>query len=284
MNLSNLHSCRHGFTLIELSIVLVIIGLIVGGVLVGQDLIHAAEVRAQIGQIEKFNTAVRTFQIKYNCIPGDCTATDAQQIGLVARLTGGGLGAAGNGDGNGIIEADSVVAAGDMLCGETVTIWNDLSTVNLISGSYAGAWDNANGWCPSTTAAVAAFLPAAKLGGGTYVNSIMAYGDPSQGKNYFKLSSIYSAFQQNYGDAAEGYALKPVDAYAIDIKIDDGAPLTGNVVAVNVTSSIIPQPMPLLAIPAAVANGVCVQTDGTYNLSASTGGTSVACSLRFGFQ
>lgn len=44
---------QSGFTLIELSIVLVIIGLIVGGVLVGRDLIKAAEVRAQVSQIEK---------------------------------------------------------------------------------------------------------------------------------------------------------------------------------------------------------------------------------------
>ncbi len=44
---------------------LVIIGLIIGGVLVGQDLIRAAEVRAQISQIEKYNTGVETFYGKY---------------------------------------------------------------------------------------------------------------------------------------------------------------------------------------------------------------------------
>ena len=54
-----------GFTLIELSIVLVIIGLIIGGVLVGRDLIAAAQVRAQISQIEKYQTAVNTFRGKY---------------------------------------------------------------------------------------------------------------------------------------------------------------------------------------------------------------------------
>ena len=48
---------KRGFTLIELSIVLVIIGLIVGGILVGQDLINAAAIRAQIAQVEKYQTA-----------------------------------------------------------------------------------------------------------------------------------------------------------------------------------------------------------------------------------
>src|SRR3982751_930235 len=74
-----------GFTLIELSIVLVIIGLIVGGVLVGQDLIRAAEVRATISQIEKYNTAVNTFRGKYNALPGDLNASTATAFGFLAR-------------------------------------------------------------------------------------------------------------------------------------------------------------------------------------------------------
>src|SRR3984885_3925644 len=73
------------FTLIELSIVLVIIGLIVGGVLVGQDLIKAAEIRATVSQIEKYNTAANTFQTKYNALPGDVPAAQAASFGMVAR-------------------------------------------------------------------------------------------------------------------------------------------------------------------------------------------------------
>ena len=46
-----------GFTLIEMAIVLVVIGLVVGGGVVGRDLIKAAAMRAQITQIEKYNTA-----------------------------------------------------------------------------------------------------------------------------------------------------------------------------------------------------------------------------------
>src|SRR5262249_3826116 len=66
-----------GFTLIELSIVLVIIGLIVGGVLVGQDMILSAQIRNAIKQVEQFNTATEAFKSKYNCLPGNCAnATD----------------------------------------------------------------------------------------------------------------------------------------------------------------------------------------------------------------
>ncbi|MCA9200375.1 MAG: prepilin-type N-terminal cleavage/methylation domain-containing protein [Planctomycetales bacterium] len=60
-----------GFTLIELSIVLVIIGLITGGVLVGRDLIEAAKVRNDISTIERMNAAALTFRLKYNYLPGD---------------------------------------------------------------------------------------------------------------------------------------------------------------------------------------------------------------------
>jgi prepilin-type N-terminal cleavage/methylation domain-containing protein len=73
-----------GFTLIELSIVLVIIGLIAGGILVGRDLIHTAEVYKQIKQMQEYQVALNTFVLKYKCMPGDCTkattffgATDA---------------------------------------------------------------------------------------------------------------------------------------------------------------------------------------------------------------
>jgi prepilin-type N-terminal cleavage/methylation domain-containing protein len=93
-----------GFTLIELSIVLVIIGLIVGGVLVGQDLIRAAEVRATISQIEKYNTAANTFLGKYGYLPGDIKDPDASNFGFISRhmqCQDGGLG-----DGNGVIEGD----------------------------------------------------------------------------------------------------------------------------------------------------------------------------------
>lgn len=61
-----------GFSLVELSIVLVILGLLTGGILGGQELIHAAEVRATMNTSSTYQTAYHAFRLKYNCIPGDC--------------------------------------------------------------------------------------------------------------------------------------------------------------------------------------------------------------------
>lgn len=97
---------QRGFTLIELSIVLVIIGLIVGGVLVGQDLIRAAAVRGQISQIEKYKTAANTFLGKYGYLPGDIKDPDASNFGFPPRGQ-----YAGEGDGNGIVEGVSANAS-----------------------------------------------------------------------------------------------------------------------------------------------------------------------------
>jgi prepilin-type N-terminal cleavage/methylation domain-containing protein len=77
------NSDNSGFTLIEMAIVIVIIGLLIGGVLVGRDMISAAEVRAQVLQIEKYNTAANVFREKYACLPGDCK--NATNFGFKAR-------------------------------------------------------------------------------------------------------------------------------------------------------------------------------------------------------
>ena len=82
-----------GFTLVELSIVLVIIGLIVGGVLVGQDLINAARIRAMVSQFEKIDAGGSTFQAKYGSRPGDISQSKVDAFGLSED--------GGNGDGCG---------------------------------------------------------------------------------------------------------------------------------------------------------------------------------------
>jgi prepilin-type N-terminal cleavage/methylation domain-containing protein len=90
---------NEGFTLVELSIVLVIIGLIVGGIFVGRDLIDAANLRSQIKQATDIDTQINTFRLKFNCLPGDCiNATDF--LGTTDQNGRAVL----NGDGNGQIQ------------------------------------------------------------------------------------------------------------------------------------------------------------------------------------
>jgi len=60
-----------GFSLLELSIVLVIIGLIAGGIVAGSSMIRAAELRAVLTELTQYQTATNTFRDKYLGLPGD---------------------------------------------------------------------------------------------------------------------------------------------------------------------------------------------------------------------
>ncbi len=65
---------KNGFTLIELSIVLVIIGLIVGGIVVGKEMIHNSQIKALIKQSSRFANSLNAFKLKYNALPGEFPA------------------------------------------------------------------------------------------------------------------------------------------------------------------------------------------------------------------
>src|ERR1700675_1827337 len=109
-----------GFTLIEIAIVLVIIGLLLGGVLKGQELITGARVRNLISQQDGIKAAFFGFQDRYRALPGDYAAASTNINGVSI-----------NGDGNGQIQAAN--AAGTV---EAILAWNHLSAAGFINGSY----------------------------------------------------------------------------------------------------------------------------------------------------
>lgn len=206
-----------GFTLIELSIVLVIIGLIVGGILVGKELVQAATLRAVMSEVERFNAAINTFRSKYNCVPGDCadastffpTALDGNGDGLVGPFPYGNV-------------------------SEEPQVWYQLALAGLISGSYTGtattgcAFNFARHMIPGVN------VPASKFGNSTGY-TLAAFTNYTDGNDW--SPSVWTTINQNlfmFGAATtncETYApaLSPADAYSIDSKMDDGQPGTGRV-------------------------------------------------------
>ena len=223
---------QQGFTLIELSIVLVIIGLIIGGVLVGQEMIAAAQGRAQISQIEKYNTAVNTFQTKYGGIPGDLNITLAAQFGFVTL----GCAAVGARDGNGLIDG---LPGGHPLIqavGETGLFWQDLSTAGFLdttipnNGAAQVLGGGASPVLSSTT--IGQYLPSAKIGGGNFL-----YVYEVNGMNWYGLSTVTSI--NSSGQLFSNTQISVTQAYNLDKKIDDGMPTTGIVQAVYINGGYL---------------------------------------------
>jgi len=220
-----------------MSIVLVIIGLIIGGVLVGQDLISVAKVRSQISQIEKYQTAVNTFKLKYGYLPGDMPGgnsvtghvdpnSPAGQFGFnyhgVWASGCGGYGAGICGDGNDVIENN---AGSIKQSGEAHLFWLDLAQAGLISEKIT-----------NSRSPISSFLPTAKLGDDKYIRvcsggvSMDPYNSSTgnDSVNYYFLDGLTPYYDTFYGK----HSIKVSDANSIDTKIDDGLPQSGNVMAV----------------------------------------------------
>ena len=115
---------RHatGFTLIEIAIVLVIIGLLLGGVLKGQELITGARVRNLISQQDGIKAAFFGFQDRFRALPGDY-ASASTNINNVGQ----------NGNGNGRIENNATAPA---FTHEELLAWNHLTAAGFLNGSF----------------------------------------------------------------------------------------------------------------------------------------------------
>lgn len=210
---------RHaGFTLVELSIVLIIIGLITGGILLGRDLILSAGIRAQIAQIEKLDVAVNNFRQKYNCLPGDC--------GHAVELGWGTF----NGDDDGLIIGHSAPMYGL----EPSHFWWELALAKMIEdgseeyGGYPGVNSPANK-LPGTGVRTTSFYTG--LTSGFWIASHTALANLNFPAGNYWLITTY-AFNLSGGDLPTGVFL-PGETYRIDVKIDDGLPMEGKMQVVS---------------------------------------------------
>lgn len=222
---------NHAFSLVELSIVLVILGLLTGGILAGQSLIRAAEIRAVATESQRYVAAVHSFRDKYLGVPGDfrdATRFWNRQTATADCVSNTGLSSAGSpgtcdGNGNGIITA----AAAASQSGEEFQAWRQLALAGLVEGSYTGL--AGSGAYDDFTTGVNA--PASRLGTGMW--RIRTMGDASG----TVTGTLTSTFALNYGSTLEhgtssgAGLLKPEETWNIDTKIDDGQPARGQFIA-----------------------------------------------------
>jgi prepilin-type N-terminal cleavage/methylation domain-containing protein len=117
-------SNQSGFTLIEIAIVLVIIGLLLGGVLKGQELINSAKVKNLANDFKNTPVLMYGYQDKFKAIPGDDIAAVSHVGATATQLSGG---TAGNGVING--NWDSTSAAD-----ESYLFWQHVSLAGLFAG------------------------------------------------------------------------------------------------------------------------------------------------------
>lgn len=203
--ITNAPAQRSGFTLVELSITLVIIGLLVGGVMVGADMIHSAATRAQIKELENYQSAINTFKLRFAGLPGDLS--NATSVFLPSEWP-----LVANGDGDEKLEDGASTYVN--FTGEIAQFWMQLAASRLIEGSY------------NTTSEVGKGFPLTKF----ERNGIAALYD-----NSVTLANVFYVGVKNSPNPGvddtltPGNALLPEEAWKIDEKIDDGHPLYGNV-------------------------------------------------------
>jgi prepilin-type N-terminal cleavage/methylation domain-containing protein len=211
-----------GFSLVELSIVLVILGLLTGGILGGQSLIRAAQLRSVSNDYQRYIAAVSTFKDKYFSIPGDmrnatsfwgdqATGTGACADASIADGAPGTC----NGDADGFVEINN----------EMFRFWQHLANAALIEGSYTGI----NGSGSSQHHIAGQNAPASRISNAGWFTherqtASQLHGLTSMG-NTFGLGAPYpnSTFYNPI--------LKPEEVWNIDTKMDDGLPISGKVIA-----------------------------------------------------
>lgn len=215
-------SKRKAFSLIELSIVLIIIGLLIAGVTGGASLIKSSELRSVITESRTWSVSVNSFFNQFDNLPGDFDGT---------------LGITAGGDADGRIEySNNTAAAADLSNYESRNAWRHLSITNILDKSVVYSTSNNIGSITSdpSTDALSSFgdeTPASKLGSAGWDFDF----NTTTTHNVVVLTSTISASATPTtntlvnGTVVVSGVITPTDALSLDSKYDDGNPEEGSI-------------------------------------------------------
>ncbi|PIR31733.1 MAG: hypothetical protein COV36_07155 [Alphaproteobacteria bacterium CG11_big_fil_rev_8_21_14_0_20_44_7] len=196
---------KRGFTLVELSIVLVIIGLLIGGILVAQSMIETAKIQSFIRQIQQIDMAVSNFRVKYNYLPGDDPKHSAA------------------GDGDGRIEDSAVNAAGSSpsyyFNYEISNFWVHLQQDGFLRNDYPTFSADA-----SSGIDVGTHIPYAQGTSSKNAGIVIYYSEYfTHPRNEYFICDYTPTTNTTWSSGTYWDAVfTPVQALSIDTKMDDG--------------------------------------------------------------
>jgi prepilin-type N-terminal cleavage/methylation domain-containing protein len=232
-----------GFSLVELSIVLVILGLLTGGILTGQNLIRAAEIRSVTTQIQQYTTAAMTFRDKYFGFPGDITnatsfwsskgGTGSDTACYAVVATGQ---ATCNGDGDGWPTSNSTgTTAGHYA--ERFLFWQHLANAGMVEGTYTGV---TNSTTDDFVPVSGLNAPAGKVSSSFFVVN-GGTGNSTGSADIFPYGAgLLFSLRQTQGSNVSRSPLSAEEVWNIDKKLDDGLPGKGKVMTHKLSSANAP--------------------------------------------
>lgn len=199
-----------GFSLVELSVTLVIAGLLMAAITSGTHLMQAAKLNRIVSEMSGYVKAVNSFKDKYKSWPGDMP--DATSYwGTYAA--GPPISGATDGNGDEHISGNST---------ESIYAWRQMSLSGMIAGNYSGA----DAGTPDYQADINMPASTGAESGSIYFLTYYSSFFGASG-NVLQLSGVMAS------NSPMGEALTPADAHIIDTKIDDGFASTGNVYSIR---------------------------------------------------
>lgn len=211
-------SKKSAFSLIELSIVLIVIGLLIAGITGGASLIKSSELRSVMSEARGYAVAVNAFYSQYDALPGDYNRAVGSQSTYL-------------GDNDGTIEfaggsATTLGTSGSDVGSEGTVAWYALKQIGAIDDdlTYVAA---GTAQTPGTN------IPASKIKSAGW---IFSYVNSSQNAVVLTRETDTGANGEEAPDVIAA-ALLPSDALSIDAKIDDGTPTTGKLRTVGTNTN-----------------------------------------------